>query len=308
MRFRAADVQRAFEAVGFPSFDRTDKRFVQTVEKAVRFLTTPKQRETLSRRLLQTLPDYVEAGRHLDGWIIQHSAYLTADMPEGVTGPFLLAMFLHGMREWEKQRDREQEALLTEMGLSTEEIRRLGYDRIEARLRELMANPDKSAAMKKFLAQHPELEAMSQAQCREAEEAAVALLEREDAHVLLLSPDEVGPWLAVLDRRILEAPEGYAAFPTNRPPDKKTTEALAKLVYDAAAEMATAIFTPTRLDRLRSRIHEYRRGFSPENDRRVMAGIHGALAATQSGGDPANSHFLVTLCWVSIRTAMLSLK
>ena len=217
-------------------------------------------------------------------------------------------MFMHGMRAWEEERDREQAALFAEMGISAEELRRLGYDGIEARLRGLIDNPDKSAAMQTFLAKHPELEALSQAQCREAEHAAVALLEREDAEVLLLTPDEVEPWLAVLEGRIREAPEGLAALTATQPPSAAAIQTFAQALYDVATEMAVALFTPARLDRLAAQVHAYRRGLSAEDGQGDLSGVHGALAATQSRGDPADSHFLVALCWTSLRTAMGSME
>lgn len=301
MRFRSADVQRAFEAVGYPPADSMGKEFISVVDKAIRFLMDETQRASLARRLLDTLPDYVNAGRHLDGWIIQHSAYVVAEKASGVVGVFLLSMFMHGMRDWEKARDREREALFEEMGIGVDEIRHLGYAGIEARMRAAMERPDKSGALTKFLAKHPELEALSRAQCLATEKAAVALLEREDAEGLYLSPDEVEPWLEVFERRVREIPEIRAV---TRQPDKAALEPLAKALYDVATEMAAAIFTPARLERLAAQIHEYRGGLSAENEKEFVIGIHGALAATHPGSAPADSRFLVSLCVTSLRAAM----
>lgn len=304
MRFRAADVQRAFEAVGFPPSGPMEKEFTRIVDKAIRFLLDESRRDDLVQQLLRMLPDYTDAGRYLDGWLIQHNAQFVAEMSNGVVGPFLLVMFMYGMREWEEERDREQEALFKEMGLDRDEIRRLGYEGLEARLRGLMDKPEKSAALKQFLAKHPELQAMTQAQCFAAEKAAVALLERDDAQRLCLSPDEVEPWLKVFERRVEAAPEGLAALTATQPPDATAIEMLARTLYDVATEMAVAVFTPARLDRLAAQIHEFRRGLSAKTEKELVVGIHGALAATHPGGDPADSHFLVSLCWTSLRAAM----
>jgi hypothetical protein len=277
-----------------------DRKFVKTVEKAIRFLLDDAQRKALALRLAEALPEYAAAGRYLDAWIIRHSVVLTAE-PKGTPGPFLLAMFLHGMREWEGERDREQDALLNEMGISAEEVRRLGYDGMEARLQEIMAGPEKAAAMKEFFAKHPELTALSEAQCREAERAAAALLERADAQDLLLTPDEVAPWLPVFERRAQEVPGLLAALSAEEPPDKPTTQAFVQLMYDFGSEMANAIFTPPRLQRLAAQLHAYRRRLVPDKHQRLMVGVHGALAATQSPSKPADSHFLVMICCRSLR-------
>jgi hypothetical protein len=211
---------------------------------------------------------------------------------------------MHGLKEWEDQRDREQRALFAEIGLSPEEIRRMGYDGLEAWMRDMMNKPDMTAAMEKFLAKHPELNAMTQAQCRAAEDAAQKLLQRDDARGLLLSPQEVRPWLDVLEHRLMNAPEGFATLSQTQPPDKAIAKAFVNLAYDVASEMAKAVFTPVRLDRLKSKLHELRRNFSREDDGEALAGVHGALMAMQETANPEDSHFLVSLCWTSLRTAM----
>ncbi len=304
MRFHAADIHRAFEAVGYPAPGYMDQAFVKHVGKALGFLLDDAQRKTLARRLLLPLPDYVGAGRYLDGWIIEHSADVILDQPEGVVSPFLLAMFLHGLREWESRREEEQEAMFKTLGLSAAEISRLGYDGVEARLRALSSSADGMAAAEEFLDSHPELKAMSYAQCVASEQAALELLRGEEAEGLLLDPEEVEPWLRVLESRIQAAPQRFASLTPARPPDKATAQAFAALVYDLAAEMAKVVFTPSRLDRLRSQLHDLRRRFSAEDDPKVLDGVHGAIAAVQPTATPEDSRFLVSVCWMSLRAVI----
>ncbi len=110
MRFSSADVHRAFDNAGYFPVSYNDKRFVEVATKSISFLLDDARRKTLTQRLLLTLPDYVTAGRFLDGWIIQHSADLIMDPQKNMVGPFLLVMFMHGFKEWEKQREQEQAA------------------------------------------------------------------------------------------------------------------------------------------------------------------------------------------------------
>jgi len=306
MRFRGADIQRAFEAVGYPPGGPLDKRFAEVLDKAVRHMLSDKQREKLAQRLLLTLPEYVKAGRFMDAWIIRHSVDLTAEPPKGVVGPFLLAMFMHGYREWDAKREQEQMAMFAEVGLNPDEIRRMDFEGLEAWLRDMRSRPAKAKAMEKFLAQHPELNAMTQAQCSASEDAALGLLKSEDGLDLLLSPLEVRPWLDVLKQRLRAAPEGFASLSNTRPPDEKVAQAFVDLLYDVATEMAGAIFTPARLAEMKARLQELRGRFSNGDDPEALAGIHGAFMAMQTA-NPGDSHFLVTLCWMSLREAMEAL-
>lgn len=305
MRFRAADIQRAFESVGFPTIQLTDKKFAAKVEKAIRFLLDDEQRKRLAHRLLCILPDYVAAGRYLDGWMIWHSADVIVETRRGAVGPFLLAMFMQGLREWELQRDQDQLAMFKEVGLSLDEIRKMGYDGVEAWMRDLMSKPETTAALERFFEARPQLRAMSQEQCHASEEDSIRLLKRREARVLLLTPAEVEPWLKVLEQRFSELPrELTSRLESQSQPSRKDRNTLADVVYSVAAEMAHAVCTPTRLDLLESQLHELRRGLASEGDENALFGIHGALIAVRSETAAEENPFLVSLCWMSLRTRM----
>ena len=300
MRFSAADVQRAFEVVGYIPPDPTDKTTTVIMDKAIRFLLDDKQRSSIALRLLCILPDYVRAGRYLDGCIIQHSADLIIEPPEGVAGPFLMAMFLHGLREWEDLRDREQAELLRELGLNSDEIRQAGEDGLPTLLSDICDRPEKVAVMKKFLAKHPELNAFSEAELRSAEKAARRLLGRDDASCLLLTTEEVQPWLEVLDRRIKAVPGGLPSLPKGQQMDKTISKTYEDLVFGFSAEMAENIFFPARVDQLKSLLNELQRKFD-EDDQDAIAGVRGALMDLRIFTTPGDSPFLSLLCWLSVR-------
>lgn len=71
-----------------------------------------------------------------------------------------------------------------------------------------------------------------------------------------------------------------------------------------ADEMAASIFTPARLEQLRSQLDELRRGFSAEDDQEALAGVHGALMSSQATDAPEDNRFLVAVCWMSLRASM----
>ena len=129
------------------------------------------------------------------------------------------------------------------------------------------------------------------------------LLQREDARVLLLSPKEVMPWLEVLEQRFRQSPEGLASLSLTRPPDEAVGKVFVDLVYGVAEEMAASVFTPARRDQLKAQLQQLRRHFSDGADPEALAGVHGAFMAAQTT-TPGDSHFLVSVCWMSLRATM----
>ena len=298
MRFDAADVERAFAAVGYPGSGGVDRKFVATVEKAIGFLLDDARREFMARQLYEALPDYVAAGRYRDGWIIQHSAYMTGKSPGGAAGPFLLSMFMHGLRKWEKRREREQLSLFKEIGLDPEELRRLGPDGVVARMREIQDDPRMAAAAEKFLARHPELHASVQAEARANEEAALALLKRDEARGLLPTAKEIRPWMKVLEKRIMNSALLSQLKPGTEPPDEATARTFQQIIIDLAAEMAGKIFAPpSRLARLKSQLDELRRRFEAAGDPDALAEVQGALMVAQTAMAPEDNYLLTSLCY-----------
>ena len=101
-RYTATDVHRAFEAVGYPRRVHAElaDEDVDTIVAAILYLAGDKDhRIHLARQLLLMLPEYVSAGRYLDAWLIQYTAYRMAEAPDE-SNPFLFVMFSHGLEEW----------------------------------------------------------------------------------------------------------------------------------------------------------------------------------------------------------------
>ena len=101
MRFSEKDLQRAFEAVGYPPMNWNAGIFFEAAKAAIDFLVDVPHRHELSKRLFFLVPDYVQADRPLDAWILQHNAVVLDNPPEEGCGLFLLSMFFHGMEAWE---------------------------------------------------------------------------------------------------------------------------------------------------------------------------------------------------------------
>ncbi len=303
MRFSADDLQRAFEAVGFPPMNRVDDAFFEVAWKAIDHLVAGEPRNLLARRLLLLLPEYVEQERYLDAWIIQHNALAVGAPEEGGRGVFLLCMFLEGLKSWKTRRDEEQRAMFRRLGVDPEELRRAGFDGAEPLIEGIKADKEKSAEIARFLEAHPELKAMSEAGCRESEDAALRLLQREDAESLLLSPDEVEPWVPVFAERLEERPGFSEAVASQSKPTAEQEKTVFHMLYEMGGEMAAMIFTEQRLRQLADAIRAYRRRLTRE-DGAGMVGANGALMAANAEDPPAENHFLAVLCATSLLDAV----
>lgn len=306
MSFSSADARRAFEKVGYPSTYIPDNNAFEIFRKAILYLASDKYRQSTSMRLFLLLPVYVHAGRYLDAWIIQHSAWLTTDKPKS-SNPFLLAMFLRGYREWAEQRKREEDAMLKDLGITPEEIRRLGAEGIEKWLEEQSRDPAKKTLMEKKLAVHPEMQAVMNANCRASEQAAIDLLERDDARALLLSTDEVAPWLREIEERFSKMPI-FAELQPDQPPAENIKKELCDLFWNVSIEMAQAIFTPSRLKQLNGQLHDYHRRLLADGDQKAVMAVHGALMAASPTTAIKDQPFLMALCYTSLYTAIQNMR
>jgi len=307
MRFSAGDLQRAFESVGYPPFGAAGELHFENMRKTIEFLVDGDQRGVLSRQLIQLLPDYVAAGRHIDAWIVQHSAFLmTEDTSEGC-GPFLMCMFMHGMREWEDEREREQLNVFHKLGVDPEDIRRRGIAGVESLVQEMMAKEGASEELEQFLNAHPDLKALTEAQCGASEDAAIQLLQREDARNLLLAPAEIEPWFPVFEQRIGEHPGIPESVDRSEEPDEGLQQEFFDIIYSTCAEMAGEFFTKPRLDRLTDKIHAYHRNL-PRRDHDGKTGVNGLLMAAQSSAPPAENHVLTLLCVYSFMQVMNDMR
>ena len=302
MRFTAEDLQKAFEQVGYPAASATEAE-VEHMERVVQVLVDKDRRLELASRLLSLLPEYVEAERHLDALLIEHSAMITGEPDGHEVGPFLVCMYLYGLQAWEEQRFNEEVSMLEQLGVGPEDIRRAGFEGINALISDIFEDEEKKAAAEKLLEDHPTLKAMAQAQCEDKEDAAIALLEREDARDLLLTPDELAPFIPQFMKRLQEQDELLARARSDEELDPKTSQAVNDLILSAAGEVAESIFTPERLARLSDQLLAYRKGLR-KGDRRGHAGVQGALMAARSADRPGERHVLVMLCWTSLLTIM----
>ena len=302
LRFTAGDVRRAFDEVGQPPNLAPDERFVKCVLAAILFLAGKERRNELAMRLLMHLPDFVAAGRPLDAWIIQHCAYLTTDSPDE-SNPFLFEMFSHGYDAWAGEQRECDAALLQELGLDVDHLQDMSLDEIDSWLQEQQADPARKARMEALFQTHPDQRDQATSSLEEMERDSISLLERPDAGVLLLTPEEIGPWLAILNER-LESQRDQLPDLADPSPDPAAVKAMGDLMWLMLREMAAKIFTPERIGHLIAQLKTYRNERFAAGEKRIAGCTLGAITSIGRETDSAHNYFLNAVCFASLRMAM----
>jgi hypothetical protein len=311
LHFTVEDVNRAFGAVGYPQHreGHLDDDMEIFLSASIYLAGDVAQRRRLARKLMVLLPAYVEEERYLDALLIQHSAYLLVEKPE-ISNPFLFATFFLAYEEWGRQIERHKETLLHQMGLDETEIAARDEDQLEAMIQTQMADPTKKELLEAYYAETPMLEDLAHAEYEEQERRVLQLLEREDADCLYLSQEDVEPWVPVLLER-LEPVEAQAKEAAARDDwdEAETLEKMSKTLADVAYEMAEAIFTPQRVERLRTDIKAYQRDLVRREEREAARLAQVACLMLERGDvEPAEIFLLVSICFASLREMMIALS
>jgi hypothetical protein len=302
LHFDAEAVGHAFEAVGYPAPGAADESSLATVRKAALFLADEAYRMAASARLLLQVVELVKAGRYLEGSLTEHEACLLSERPEEAI-TFIMAMFLPGYAAWEAQQEQEQLRMLKEFGLTPASIQRMGADGLQRWMDENLRDPDKLAELERRMAMTPALRASLNTACRASEDAAIELLDREDAEELLLGLDELMPWLNLLGKRFVESPAKLEDTLRAGRADEATARAFGELIWDLVDEMAPAVFTPERRKQLHSQLLQFHHRLAEDGDAAADAALK-AVTFIDAHDDPADSAFLRALCYKSVVAVM----
>jgi len=300
-RLRASDVQRAFATVGYPG-TLAGQRLLEVLRKTILFLGDKDRRQAFSLQLALALPDYVADGRYLDGWLIQQSAVLMQEEPDE-PNPFLYEMFQHGLMEWEAERHRQDATMLATMGLDPEKLRGRTAEEVEQVLNEIYADPAKQKEIEAHLESHPELRGALEADCINANDLMVELLDSDDAAALLPNDEETLPWLLEFQQRVLANPQ-LAKMLDGGPPPANANHVLGEIMKSVSHDMAAAVFTPARVAQLKVQLCEL-------VDRHRAAGNDIARTRAQAAhlvllreGDAADNQLLFSICWTALRDGL----
>ena len=298
LRFTADDVGRAFDKVGKPLSDMFDDQFGATVRQAILYLADKDWRHHSAMSILLHLPDYVAANRPLDAWIIQHCAYVTQE-EAGESNAFLFQMFSYGYEGWvAEQRDREL-AMIRELGMDLPRLERMSMEEIEAWLQQQEADPAKRARMEKLLLANPEHRVQAEANLRRVKRDAHQILERPDAAHLLLSPDEIQPWVPIVSESFARTREQFPDLATPSP-SAAAGEAFVAAIFPLVREMVAKLFTPERIGSLTAQLKAYRNERFAAGDKKIAELANGAIIHVKDEDEPDCNIFLCALGYLSL--------
>lgn len=301
LRFTAADIQRAFDHGGHPSLGLiSDDHTVALLRAAILYTANKSRRQDLAMALLMHLPAVVAEDRFLDGWIIQHCAFETTEVPDE-SNPFLFAMFSYGYDAWAAEKLARDEAFARDLGFDPAQLRNMTPAEIDACLAQVKDDPATLAKMEAFLDANPGERAQANASLDAMEMASIELLKREAAAGLLLAPEEIEPWLPTLNERLAAILEQLPLPDVSAPPDPAVTQKIMDELWPLLGEMAEDIFTPARIQQLIQRIKACRDEWYAAGDKQIISQALGAINQLERAGDPAENYFLVCLCFFSLR-------
>jgi hypothetical protein len=301
LRFTAADVERGFKQVGFPSTLALDEEMRKLCVAAVCFLASKELRSHLAMELMLRLPGYVDQGRYLDAHLVGFAAEATVEDATEVN-PFLLRMFLYGLDAWEMQRHEEQKALLRELGMDLRDGAR--PEEIDAWVAEHSADPAKAARLEQLLASKPGLFSQAAPTLDMLARQAVSILNREDARCLWLTEEEIGPWVPFLMEKVEEMLAKYPPEEEGAPvPEARQEAAFDEIYLPAMREVAKSIFTPERINKLVADLRAYRNRLFAAGEKQASYCAMSAINYVEPEDDASQNVFLVNLCAKSVHRA-----
>jgi hypothetical protein len=301
LRFTAADVQRAFDNVGHPALMSPDERTVATLRAAILHLADKKRRSLLSLGLMTRLPEFVRAGRYMEGWLVQCAAVATAEDPDE-SNPFLFHMFSFGYDAWAAEKHAKDQALLRTMGVDLDRLREMNLNELDSWIQAHASDPANAGVLEAFFEGNPHLREESAANLQALERDSVKLLEGEDTRFLLIPREEVQPWLARWNDRFSQSE--FLSAPDAAASEEGVRRMFEELALPMMREMTEAIFSPDRIQQLVAELKKYRNDRFAAGDKTAAARAMGAINYLAEEDSPGENIFLLTLCWRSLDSAI----
>ena len=189
--------------------------------------------------------------------------------------------------------------MLRQVGMDLSRLEGMSMEEIDAWLQEQKSDPAKLARMEEVLLANPEQRAQAEANLEQLERDAHKLLERKDAAHLLLPLCDVQPWLPRLNESWEKVCEQFPNM-MGPSPSPAAGKALMDGMFPLLGEMVAALFTPERTRQLAGQLKAYRNARHAAGDKQTTILANGAIVSLGDSRDPANSHFLYTLCYFSL--------
>lgn len=307
LRFTAADVQRAFAAVGTPSMATRDKeQDTALLKRALLYLADEGYRRRATYHLLMLLPCYVSAGRYVDACLIEINALQTLDEPQAAS-PFLGAMFRAGLEAWASMPDQiEGEPQIPEaVACRPSRLSLAGMLAWARRRLASPAEPDRPAGQMEGVHATRDL---TEADVQRYGEDIAILLRRDDAQSLYLTFEEVEPWAHDLVARLAPLKAEMEQAQAGGGETGEATEKVREVFDRVVDEMAAALLDEPRRQRLAAEMEAYCRRLAEAGDETSARAAEMALRLLRHTDKPEESHLLRTLCYCSLRACLLHLQ
>lgn len=302
-RFTAAELQSAFEAVGFPPLGDDEEQVVENLRPAILHLATPDHRSDLARAVLCQLPELVAAGRFPAAWLAQYCAYETTQFKHE-SNVLLFEMFSFGYNAWQAAQRAQMEAAVQAAGLTVEEVARMGPQGLEEWVDQQMTDPRARAKMEGFMAAHPELRAQAEAHQAAMERDSILLLQRPDTQFLLLPPAELAPWLAAHAAQWTAVGDRWLAAVHEPQDEAENKAAMAEAIAPFLRAMARDFLTPEHREYLREALEACRLRWFDAGEQTAVDQALGAIHQVQEDVAPEENYFLGNLCLASLKAAI----
>lgn len=299
LRFTAAEVESAFKHIGYPAIMRaSEEQRGEFVEAAILHIADSRRRELVSMHLLLLLPEFVNRGRYLEGWVIVSVAEATIE-EQDESNPFLFQMFSYGYETWVAENQKKYQDTVRQLGIAPEILQDMDLNKFHSWLESQSANPERARMLETCFRQYLRFREEWQANFLSIAHNIGKLLDRKDSVCLLLRPDEVWPWL-----QRLSDPTTLERLCPEPPSEAKAHDAMQELLLPLLKEMADSTFTPARLGQLLDELKKYRHDLTAIREKAAAAHAMGAMTFVDGENRPGNNPFLLKLCWKSIEAAI----
>jgi hypothetical protein len=213
-------------------------------------------------------------------------------------------MFLSGYYAWSQRIAQDQMSLLREIGVDVQRFQssEMSPFELQAEIDAYLTDPEKSERVRDYWDQHELVRAEAVARAQELEQKMISLLEREDAHRLYLTAEEMDPWVESFFARL----EALESEKEEQAPDPSSPNPLYAVALDISQKMADEVFVPARVDHLRQELQVYQRELSAAQETQAVAYAFTAHGTLDRIEDPGQNRFLVALCYYSLRDLLVS--
>jgi len=303
LAFSEEDVERAFRRVGYPIIEAMPQsKVLEILCQAAHYLADEDCRVKKSSQLWQLLPRLVAEGRPLEACLVE--LYVAATLQErDEVNPFLMQMFLEGLKKWDAQRFQGDLQLVKAAGFDPDQAKNMSLAEMCQWLKSQYEDPAAAARLDALLAAHPEQERRAAESIQAQDREFLGMLAQPEYRHLLPDSEELMPWVPELTEAL------SSLAPDLRPTENPTPEqadALIGALWPFMEKMARSLFTLERSRCLAEKLRSMVSGLRSSNNAHMATCFLRVADTIESLPGPYRDHLLTCICWLS--TSAISLE